>query len=171
MGRFFAFVVGATSVALSVMGCGEDSNDASNDGSHSQCLGNNAEFTAAEFAAQTVPRKACSEASDVSLVCENDMPKLGGQCGKGCLGMGDDAAQAECVGGCIQEELLDSDSQPLSEDCLACYTADIECARKNCLVSCGLDPGSEGCFVCRTDNGCVDDFYACSGLPEPTSGP
>jgi hypothetical protein len=81
--------------------------------------------------------------------------------------MGDDAAQAVCVAECIQAELADSNSEPLSEACVACYTADIECARTNCLFPCGLDPAGEECFVCRGDNGCIDTFYACSGLPEP----
>lgn len=146
---------------------GSDSGGAAGDGSTSQCVANNAEFTLSEFLAQTQADKACSSESDATSVCQNDMPVIGGTCGKGCLGMGDDAEQAECVAGCIQDALAKSQSEALSEDCLACYTADVECARKNCLTTCGLAPTSAACATCRVDNGCVAAFYACSGLPEP----
>ena len=154
---------------LSLIGCGSDSdgnpNTGGSGGAVSQCVGNNAEFTSAEFAAQTTPDKACSSASDVSTVCANNMPVIGGQCGKGCLGMSDEAA---CVASCIQHG-LSSKSEPLSEDCLTCYLVDINCAKTNCLAQCGPNPTSDACRVCRSDSGCVDDFYACSGLPEPSA--
>jgi len=180
-----------TSAVVSLVGCGSDSDggsankggganggganggSANNGGSAgsslAQCLGINAEFTPAEFLAQTSKGKAC--ASDVGSVCDNDLPVVGGECGKGCLGMGDDAAQAVCVAGCIQDDLASAKSKPLSEGCMACYTGDIACARTNCLLKCGLDPTSDTCLMCRIENGCVAGFYACSGLPLPgTSG-
>jgi hypothetical protein len=168
MRRFFMLVVAVTTAALSVVGCGSDSNGGSSNtaGASSQCVGNNSEYTPAQFSAQTESSKGCSAASDVSGVCANDLPVIGGTCGKSCLGMGDDAAQAECVAGCMQDN-LSPQSEPLSSDCMACYTTDIECARKHCVFPCGKDPTSADCFVCRTDNGCVDAFYACSGLPDP----
>jgi hypothetical protein len=169
MRRFFALVGAVTAATLSLVGCGSDS-DAGTPGyagAPSQCVGNYADFTPAEFLAEVETGKACSSASDATSVCANNLPLIGGTCGKGCLGMGDDAAQAECVAECIQAELADSNSKPLSDDCMACYTADIECARTNCLFPCGLDPAGEECYVCRVDHGCVDNFYSCSGLPEP----
>jgi hypothetical protein len=173
MRRFLMLVVAATAAALSSLGCSSDSDDGgSNNGGSAgsalaQCVGSNSEYTPAEFLAETEPGYGCSAASDVNSVCANNLPLIGGTCGKGCLGMGDDAAQAACVSGCIQAEVAKSHSAALSEDCMACYTSDIECARKNCLVPCGLDPAGSTCFTCRTDKGCVDAFYSCSGLPQP----
>jgi hypothetical protein len=169
--HFLTLVVSTTMAGLSLIGCGSDSDGSPNTGgsgggsSAAQCVGNNAEFTSAEFAAQTKPDKACSSASDVSTVCQNNMPLIGGQCGKGCLTMGN---QAECVASCIQDG-LSSTSEPLSQDCLTCYLVDIDCAKTNCLSKCGLDPTSDLCRDCRTDSGCVEEFYACSGLPEPSA--
>ena len=169
--RYFLTLVGSTTMAaLSLLGCGSDSDGgnpnsggSSGGSSVAQCVGNNAEFNAAEFAAETTPDKACSSASDVSTVCANNMPVIGGQCGKGCLKMAD---EAECVAACIQDG-LSSNSEPLSDGCLTCYVADIDCAKTNCFSKCGLDPTGDACRVCRIDNGCVEEFYACSGLPEP----
>jgi len=181
MRRVFMLVVApaVAALALVLVGCGSDSDGGSSNnggssgaaggGSTSQCVANNAEFTHAQFLAQTEPGKACSDASDASTVCASDMPLIGGTCGKGCLGMGDDAAQATCVADCIKTEIAKSKAAPLSDDCMACYTADVECARKNCLTACGLAPTSEACYTCRNDNGCVDEFYSCSGLPEPSA--
>lgn len=179
MRRVFMLVVAPAMAALSLLGCGSDSDGgSSNNGGSSgaaggssvtQCVSNNAEFTLTEFVAQTESDKACSSTSDATTVCASDMPLIGGTCGKGCLGMGDDAAQASCVADCIKTEIAKSKSAPLSADCMTCYTSDVECARKNCLTSCGLAPTSTACFTCRTDNGCVDAFYGCSGLPEPSA--
>jgi len=166
-------VVAATTAALSSLGCSSDSDDGSaNNGGSSgaaptQCVGNNAEFTHAEFLAQTEEGYGCSAESDSSTVCANDMPLIGGTCGKGCLGMGTDAEQADCVATCITDKLDSTNSGSLSSECMACYTADIECARKNCLTSCGLGPTSEACADCRIEKGCADAFYECSGLPQP----
>ncbi|HKO47009.1 MAG TPA: hypothetical protein VJV79_04760 [Polyangiaceae bacterium] len=164
MRHLFTFVVSGAIAALSLMGCGSD-DSSPNGGSPSQCVGGYDEFSATEFQAETEPGKACSSASDATTVCTNDMPIIGGQCGKGCLGMSD---EAECVPACIQDSLA-SGSAKLSQDCLACYTANIECAKANCLLKCGADPASIACSDCRRDSGCAGTFYSCSGLPEPVS--
>jgi hypothetical protein len=177
-------VFAAATAALSSLGCGSDSDGGSNNGGGSngggasnnggsggsaitQCVANNAEFTRAEFVAQTEQGYACSAESDASTVCASNMPLIGGTCGKGCLGMGTDAEQADCVAACINDALITAKSEPLSDECMACYTADVECARKNCLTQCGLAPTSETCATCRTEKGCAAAFYECSGFPEP----
>ena len=173
MRRFFMLVLAASTAALSLVGCASDSDSGSeNSGGSggsplSQCVGNNADFTPAEFYAQTEEGYACSSQSDMSTVCATNMPLVGGTCGKACLNMGTDAEQADCVAECIQDALHDANSAALSDDCMACYTADIECARKNCLTTCGLGPTSEECATCRSEKGCAAAFYECSGLPEP----
>jgi len=177
MRRFFTLLGAATAATLWVVGCGSDSpsSPAASAGSTgsagsaavTQCVGNNAEFTSSTFAAQTTAGKACANASDNATVCANDLPTLGATCGKGCLGMGmgNDALEAECVAGCINDGL--SGSTDIATDCMACYTTDVECARKNCLVTCGLNPTGAGCAACRVEKGCVAAFYECSGLPVP----
>jgi hypothetical protein len=168
MRHFFTFVGSLTMAALALLGCGsdDDSGPSNNGGSGgsgpTQCVGNNAEFTEAEFLAQTVPDKGCS--NDAATVCENDMPVIVGTCGKGCLTM---SGEAQCVAGCIDDN-LSPNSDSLTVGCLACYGADIECAKANCLGTCGTMPASVACATCRKDNGCADAFYACSGLPEPS---
>jgi hypothetical protein len=175
MRRFLMLLVAATAAALSSLGCSSDSDGgSSNNGgsagsSLAQCVANNAEFTPAQFYAQTEEGYACSSQSDMSVVCATNMPLVGGTCGKGCLNMGTDAEQAQCVAACIRDALTEAKSTPLSDECMACYTADIECARKNCLTQCGLGPTSEACATCRTEKGCAAQFYECSGFPEPGS--
>ena len=172
MRLYFMLVVATTTAILSTIGCGSDSDGGSSNtagsgggSSVTQCLGNNAEFTADEFMALTEDGKGCSSASDVNTVCSNDMPLVVGTCGKGCLGMSDEAT---CVGACIQDAVTHGSSQPLSNSCLTCYGADVECARTECLAPCGLGPTSEACATCRIEKGCAESFYSCSGLPEPT---
>jgi len=177
MRHLFTCVAAATTVALSLLGCGSDSDSGSSNhggagggagaSAIAQCVGNNEEFTPAEFLAQTAPGKACSGSSDVSSVCANNLPVIGGTCGKSCLSAGDDSQQALCVAGCIQAALDDSKSARLSDECVTCYVTDIGCAKSKCLGQCAVDPASPACFTCRTDAGCVAAFYDCSGLPEP----
>jgi len=168
MRRYFVLIAAMTA-ALSTVGCGSDSDSGSSDngggGSLAQCAGNNSEFTPAEFYAQTAPGKSCSSTSDMASVCANDMPKIVGTCGKGCLNMSN---QDQCVAECIQSTLADAKSAPLTDDCLACYGADVVCARDNCLAQCGLNPTGDSCATCRTEKGCAEAFYSCSGFPEPS---
>src|SRR6188768_3126855 len=117
MRRYF-MLVAATTTVLSLVGCGDDSDGGSpNSGgsgggsSVTQCLGNNAEFSQDEFIALTEDGKGCSELSDMQTVCGNDMPKVAGTCGKGCLNMGD---EAKCVAECIQGEVTHGSYGPLS---------------------------------------------------------
>ena len=162
MRRYFMLVAAAITAVLSVVGCGSDSDGGS--GAPSKCLGNNAEFTPAEFKALTTPGKGCSSDSDVNTVCLNDMPKVAGGCGLDCLNMDN---QETCIAMCIQGEVTHGNAKALSEQCLTCYGADIACARDNCLLQCAV-PTSDSCATCRVEKGCADAFYGCSGLPEPT---
>ncbi len=175
----------AVAAALSVVGC-NDSDDsvpmesagASNAGAPStagasgggnteqECVATYEGLTSTEFLATTTADKACSSESDATTACTDDMPTVAGACGRACLGMGNDAQQATCVAGCITDKLAEDD-KALSDSCIGCYTANVECARKNCLVDCGLNPTGEACTKCRADNGCASAFYDCSGLPEP----
>ncbi|HEY5372462.1 MAG TPA: hypothetical protein VIK01_02195 [Polyangiaceae bacterium] len=142
-------------------------------GNDAQCVKVNAAYTVSSFLAATTKGGACDNATDAATTCVNDMAVVAGTCGKGCLGMGNDAAQAACVADCVNNSgNLADGSGPLGTECMACYTADVECARKNCLARCGLAPGSVDCADCRYEMGCAQPFYACTGYPDPraTSG-
>ena len=172
MRRFFTLLVAATTATLSVVGCGSDDDGAgagntagAGGGSAvTQCVGSNSDFTPSEYIAQTVAGKACADESDATTVCANNLPVIGGACGKTCLGMGSDAEQATCVAECIAGK-LSAGSAPFSDSCMACYTSDVECARKSCAFECVSDPTAEKCAICRADAGCTQAFFDCSGLP------
>lgn len=186
MRGMFTWVLVSTA-ALTALGCGGDNADSSNNGGAAgstsaggsnsggasggnlatQCIGSNAEFNLGQYLDQASPAGACAERSDATSVCKNNMTTLAGNCGKGCLGMGDDAAQAACVAGCIQDGLATGTA--LSGSCVDCYASDVACARKKCLFDCGLQPTSAACATCRAQNDCTSSFYACSGLAEPSS--
>jgi hypothetical protein len=79
----------------------------------------------------------------------------------------DDATKrAACTGECLQGML----SPKLSDSCLTCYLQSVDCTAKFCLAEC-LSAGASGpqCVTCRLDNNCTANFYACSGLPIPTT--
>jgi len=163
MRRYFMLVAAGTAAVLSVVGCGSDSDGGTP--TPTKCLGNNAEFTPAEFKAQTQPGMGCSSDSDVNTVCLNDMPKVAGACGLDCLSVDN---QEECIATCIQGEVTHGNAKALSETCLTCYGEDIACARDNCLIACAT-PTSTNCATCRAEKGCAAAFYGCSGLPEPSA--
>ena len=183
MRRFITLLVAVTAATLSVGGCSSDSGggggtsgEAGAAGETStadpQCVGSNSAYVASTFLAASVSGKPCANHSDSATVCVNDMSSVAGDCGKSCLGMGDDAAQAVCVSDCINGGNLAEGTGPIGAACIDCYTADVECARKQCLTRCGLAPTSKDCEDCRYEKGCAPAFYACSGFPDPraTSG-
>ena len=166
MRSFITLLAAAGTAALLVVGCGSDGDSSPGSAGSSgvaMCVGSYADFTPDAFLAKHTDGLGCT-ADDASIVCSNDLVVYTGACGKGCLGMGDDAAQAVCVGKCLDGKL----SKPLTASCTTCYEADVECARKNCLFECGIDPTSDKCAVCRSTKGCAGAFYECSGLPAPT---
>jgi hypothetical protein len=176
MRRFFVLAIAATGAALSMLGCNSDDSSTPNTGGSggsggaplTHCVGINSEFTPTEFYAQAQADKGCSSSTDLATVCANDLPTIGATCGHGCLGMGDDAAQAMCIATCIDKALTDAKAHPLSTDCMTCYIGDIACARDMCLMPCALNPGGSECAACRVEMGCVETFYGCSGLPVPS---
>jgi len=180
MRGFFTLLAAVAAATLSVGGCsssdsgpGASSAGTAGESGDAQCVSVNSTYTASTFLAATTKGAACANAPDAATTCVNNMAVVAGTCGKGCLGMGDDTAQAACVADCINNggNLADG-SGPIGNDCMACYTADVQCARKLCLTRCGFAPGSTDCADCRYEMGCAQPFYACSGFPDPraTSG-
>jgi hypothetical protein len=186
MRRFFALTGAVTAAALWVVGCSSDSSSSgtsaggsSTGGSSSGGSGGSSsdakcsapqytDITVSDFLSQADASKACGSSTDATNVCDNDVSTAGATCGKSCLLMGgDDAAQASCVATCISQS-LPSSATPFSDGCLSCYTADVQCARKQCFAQCATAPTSDGCLQCRIDMGCTSTFYDCSGLLVPT---
>jgi hypothetical protein len=180
MRRFITLLVAVAAATLSVGGCSSDTAGGATsmaggagDSGDAQCVSVNSAFTASTFLAATTKGGACDNAADAETTCVNDMAVVAGNCGRSCLGMGDDAAQAVCVADCVNSggNLADG-SGPIGKDCMACYTADVQCARLLCIGPCGFAPGSVACADCRYKMGCAQPFYACTGFPDPraTSG-
>lgn len=99
---------------------------------------------------------ACTNASDsevIDALGEGGLTQGITDCGMPCFFDGD---KEGCIAECIEGNL------GLSAECALCYAAPAACAMANCVSEC-LDGGND-CDLCRTDNGCQDDFTACSGL-------
>ena len=176
-------LLGVVSIsALSVVGCGsdDDSTPAGTAGAASagapgsagatsspQCHGDYAVATQAQLGALVDPNGKCAGAGDVKAVCGQDTTVLAETCGGGCFlsAAKDDVAQDTCVTACINTKA----SPALTSACINCYVTDVACARDHCAVQCGVDPTSTTCATCRLDNNCAQDFFACSGLPGPSS--
>lgn len=179
MHRFFSLacaVAAATSLAVAC-GSSDDSSSGNNGGSSGSGGSSSAAKCAApayadvassDFASKADTSKACSGDSDLADLCNQDLAGLGASCGKTCLlqAKSDDASQAACVSACIDQG-FSSGATPLSDGCMSCYTADVACARKNCLGPCATNPTSSTCQQCRIDMGCLPAFYDCSGAPVP----
>jgi hypothetical protein len=106
---------------------------------------------------------ACTNEADLAIIEGGTVDPTGvaGGCGLNNLGAGDARA---CALHCVEQ------GTELSLECSSCYAATVACAIINCVGQCAADPGSAECQACRDDSGCTAEFYACSGLPEPTEG-
>lgn len=169
------FLASAIAGALAVAGCGTDDDSGNQSAAGApgaagasavQCVGTYSDLTSTDFDEQTTSGKGCS--LDGASICSNDVTNLVGTCGKTCYlqAAKDDESQAACVAPCIMQAV--TSPKALSDSCIACYVADVACARDLCFAQCGLTPGSADCATCRADNGCASEFYGCSGLPLPT---
>lgn len=106
---------------------------------------------------------ACTNEADLAIIEGGTVvpTDVAGGCGLNNLGAGDARA---CALHCVAQ------GTELSLECSSCYAATVACAIINCVGQCAADPGSAECQTCRDENGCTAEFYACSGLPEPTEG-
>lgn len=156
-----------------VVGCSSssDSGSTSSGGSgggssDAQCVGDYVGLKQSAFNAQVTSGGKCANASDETAVCTNDVTSIAETCGDGCfMTVSDKSATAQdaCTSTCLTSKVTPA----LSSDCQSCYVADVACARANCLIFCGADPGGSQCMSCRQTHGCIATFYSCSGLPVP----
>jgi hypothetical protein len=68
-------------------------------------------------------------------------------------------ALADCVAMCTQ------DATGLSSECMACTGDTVACGAAFCTAQCVTDTEAPLCIDCRCDNGCIQAFDECSGLP------
>jgi hypothetical protein len=173
MRHLITLLSAVAAATILVVGCSSssDSGPASTGGSgggssDAQCVGDYADLKQSAFNAQVMSAGKCASSSDETAVCVNDVTSIAETCGDGCFMTVSDksaAPQDACTSTCLGSMVTPA----LSSDCQSCYVADVACARANCLIFCGTDPGGSGCMTCRQMNGCIAAFYACSGLPIP----
>lgn len=100
---------------------------------------------------------ACTSESD-QAVLESDREGVSAkarECGLGCLNAEDKVA---CSVPCITE------TYAISDGCAGCYAGVIVCTVERCLTDCIADATSQKCVDCQETQGCMDEFYTCSGM-------
>lgn len=172
--RHLITLLSAVAVAtILVVGCSSSSDSGSTGtggsgggSSNAQCVGAYTALKQSAFNAQVTSAGKCASSSDETAVCTNNVTSIAETCGDGCFMTVSDktaTAQDACTSTCVTSMVTPA----LSSDCQNCYVADVACARANCLITCGVDPGGTACMSCRQTNGCIAAFYTCSGLPIP----
>ncbi len=154
---------------VGVVGCGDDDNDTPTDVVETGDVAETPEDVAEtpeEVVAEVVEATgACTNEADDALLATEELrdgvTAAATDCGVGCLGEDPDN-----IGACSVACLVAGTG--LSAECSTCYAGMVGCTKDFCLDVCLLEPGSDECAACQTEEGCFEAFYACSGLPEPT---
>jgi hypothetical protein len=151
---------------LSAASCGSSSSTPPKDGAAADtaaagdtatammCTGSFSMLTRAQLGAATATTGMCASAADLDLVCSKNIKDIAGTCGVGCVGQ-----PASCITTCVKAMAA------VSDGCLNCYAGAVLCAESKCLTACIADPAAPGCVACQVAHGCLQDFFACSGLP------
>ncbi len=138
-------------VALVAFGCGDDDDDASTD-----TIGGDD---------TVVATGACQNDADLAQYVAHtdpDVATIAGVCGNACFADPQGMTLAECSDACIIRDA------GLTTGCAACNTASIVCTAEKCMADCMADSSAQICTDCRVAEGCVSDFFACSGFsPDP----
>ncbi len=103
------------------------------------------------------PTGACDNSADEAIIDPDPGLILSSatDCHITCLGE-DDVGMCATI--CLE------DSTGLTSGCAQCYSEATTCVVNNCLAQCLVDPGSEECYVCQFEAGCIGAFFACTGL-------
>jgi hypothetical protein len=140
--------------------CGDDDDSTQTE---PKCQVPYSNHTAATLKAATTTG-AC--VSDTATVCNNNMVMIASECGVSCNAKGGDIAT---IGACTQECIQTNATPKPSDGCTSCYVQDVGCSIQKCLNEC-ISGANAACNACRAEQGCTAAFYACSGLPAPTTG-
>lgn len=124
-----------------------------------KCYGYWCGVTEADLRAETVPTGTCQSDQELALICEGAIVEKIGSCARDNALTG---AKFEMnVASCVRKETA---FDPVSDACLACYTASAKCALDECINEC-VAGDSKTCDDCRFANGCTPDWYTCAGFP------
>lgn len=129
-----------------------------------KCGGPHCEQTEAELRGATPTTAVCGSNSEVAGLCNLTTVAVVSGCAVSTFLSGTPtteapAAIATCTRNTVSEEQL-------SDGCLTCYVNTSLCAGTKCLSVC-IDPNTTACDECRVREGCVSQFYACSGFTLP----
>ena len=141
MVRNLMMIAGLT-LAVSAFGC---SDDATNNG------GAGGDGGTGGSAGEGVT-DACTNATDLPLVCDAGFSATLEACAEAAQGSGADTAT------CLEAD------PGLSTECASCFGDDIDCLVANCVTNgaCFPDNTTQDCVDCRTDN-CNAALDACTG--------
>jgi len=130
------------------------------------------------------PTNQCTNASDLAQIqAGKDASAKASECGgSSCISqlfVSIDAFET-CVQTCMLNDQFPNYEFALSADCSSCYTKSVRCTAEFCGLndpnkSCvptslgGKGSDSADCNTCRSENGCVTSFFACSGLTPPAN--
>jgi hypothetical protein len=102
----------------------------------------------------------CDTTAQVWLICDGLGAREASRCAR-VHALDDDPREGTRM--CLRDN---SDLDPFTDACLACFLDSADCAREQCLTEC-LGGDSDTCDACREENGCTPTYYECSGLPNP----
>ena len=132
----------------------------------------------------TTPTNQCTNASDLAQIqAGKDGSGKAAECGgSSCISqlfVSIDAFES-CVQTCMLNASFPNYEFAFSAECSSCYTKSVRCTAEFCGLSdpnksCvpanlgGKGSDSADCATCRSENGCVSSFFACSGLTPPAN--
>lgn len=97
----------------------------------------------------------CNEADLAYIGANNaEVQAIATQCGVDCLFAAD---PQQCVLECMQAQT------PLTDLCISCFSAQVDCVVDNCFFSCAFSPESIACTDCVESN-CLAPFQECAGI-------
>lgn len=132
------------------------------------CMGTFGALNRTQLGAVTNPAGKCAAAADLDAICSSDVGMAMRVCGQQCfLANPTRPDLVECTITCAKQQLAPKPSP--SDGCLTCYGGTVSCTLMNCRDVCAADSMGLPCLKCQNEKNCLAPFFACSGLPAPTS--
>lgn len=126
------------------------------------CGGSHCLETLAEITSEKSSTAICSKPEELSEFCSLSSVKTV----QGCVVP---AALGGATGDALTTAVRDCATPKLpnyTAPCLDCFVKSATCAAAKCFNEC-LNPDTPLCDQCRVTQGCINDFYTCSGLHNP----
>ncbi len=155
------------SAALVFSGCDGDDDETTDDTTETDTASDDTGEADTGGEDTTAAGAGCSEADQTIVATADPSPTaVAGSCGVGCISVlnpADLTPFTTCTAECMAD---DAGVGSLSSTCIDCYAGSATCTAANCVADCAVDPSSDDCATCQVASGCIDSFYACSGLPQ-----